>query len=794
MDIDIPGIENKWKSYWSQKSIYRFDPKVDDRSKWFAIDTPPPTISGKMHMGHAFSYPHQDFIARYKRMRGYNVYYPWGFDDNGLPTERFTEKSLGIKGEKTELKEFIRLCMIESEKAEKELLKNWSDLGFSANFENYYRTFSDTSIRVSQRMFLDLVRNERTYREEAPVVRCPTCTTAISQIEMKDASISTDFVYIRFGDETRPITIATTRPELIGACVALMVNPDDERYRSHIGKNIKVPLYGYDVPIIADELVSIDKGTGAEMLCTFGDQNDLLLWRKYNPGTRIILDDHGKLNENSKFLKGLNIHDARKKIIDELKTRNLIEKTERVKHFVNTHERCNTPVEIGISKQWFVRYLDLKDQFKKIAASAQWFPDHMRLRLDNWIDGLKWDWCISRQRFLGVPFPVWYCSSCGDTIFASEEQLPVDPRINKYNVQCNKCGSTDVIPEMDVMDTWATSSLSPRLALEADGLFDLLYPMDVRFQGHDIITFWAFTTIVRSSIHDNSAPWKSIFISGNVYDPYGQKMSKSKGNIVEPGSLITQYGADAVRYWASTSVPGDDIKVKEQDFVRGRRTVIKIYNAAKLVSMITEDNVIPENWDHPEYPVNVWIVSKLNRLVELCAQLMDTYQFSRSRAETDNFFWNTFCDNYLEIAKSLSNKKNMISKAEIADTVGTLQYVLLQIMKLYAPIMPFITEEIYSSMKIRKLDSIHLERWPEKLMRENMEVHETEIDQVISVISGIRAFKTSKKLPMSAELEKILIRGQKEILEKHADLMKIVMNVGTIELETGNELEVLEVT
>ena len=793
MELDLPSIEEKWTKHWLENDIYRYDASVRDRSRWFAIDTPPPTISGKMHMGHAFSYPHQDFIARYKRMRGFQVYYPWGFDDNGLPTERYTEKKLGIKGEQTDLVEFIRLCTEESDKAEAELLKNWMSLGMSANFSNSIRTSSSESKKISQKMFLDLVKKNRVYREEAPTIRCPTCRTAISQIELKDQVLSADFVYIRFGKPESHILIATTRPELIGACIAIIVNPADERYRALIGSKVTVPIYGHEVPVVADEYAQMDKGTGAEMLCTFGDQNDLALWRKYmNLGLRVIIDDRGRMNELSGDLKGLSIQEARKVMNQRLKDAGLVEKVERIKHSVNTHERCDTPIEISISKQWSVRYLDLRDGLKSTASQVKWIPEHMRVRLDNWIEGLKWDWLISRQRFFGVPFPVWHCRKCGKPVFAREEQLPVDPRLDKVDSKCSGCGSWDLEPDTDIMDTWATSSLTPRLYLLHDKLFDFLYPMDIRFQGHDIINFWAFTSIVRSHIHDGLAPWATIAISGNVYDPLGQKMSKSKGNIVEPQALIKQYGADSVRYWASTTIPGDDIKVKEQDFVRGRRTLIKLSNAANLVKIITGTEKAPSAPEEVKYPVNRWILGKLNETIEACTVNMDQYQVSHARAELDNFFWNVFCDNYLEIAKSVNNRKETIAGDLLAEVALTLNYVLAQTMKMYAPVLPFIAEEIYHMHNLGTLKSIHLEHWPAPLELGISDNDISDFDYVVSVISAIRAFKTERKLSMSAEIGDITIGGNEQVIRHNAEIIRISMNTGNIAAAGSQAIEVRE--
>lgn len=793
MDLDIPAIEEKWKKFWEENDIYSYDTEVRDRSRWFVIDTPPPTISGKMHMGHAFSYPHQDFIARYKRMKGYQVYYPWGFDDNGLPTERFTEKTLGIKGERTELKEFIHLCTQEAEKAEKELLKNWRDLGFSADFKNSIKTSSIESKRISQEMFLDLVRNNRAYREEAPTIRCPTCRTAISQIEMKDQNLSADFIYLRFGTEENHVMIATTRPELIGASIAVVVNPEDERYKNMVGKKVKVPIYGHEVPVIADEYAIMDKGTGAEMLCTFGDQNDLALWRKYSDlGLRVIIDGKGRMNELSGDLEGMSIQEAKKVMIQKIKDSGLVEKIEKVKHSVNTHERCDTPIEISISKQWSVRYLDLKDDFKRISSQVKWIPEHMKIRLDNWIEGLKWDWLISRQRFYGVPFPVWHCRNCEQPVFAREEQLPVDPRMESIDIKCSNCGSTDLEPETDIMDTWATSSLTPRLYLLKDGLFDLLYPMDIRFQGHDIINFWAFTSIVRSFIHDGKAPWEFIAISGNVFDPLGQKMSKSKGNIIEPAAVVGKYGADSVRYWASTTVQGEDIKVKEQDFIRGRKTLIKMFNAANLVGIITKEKEISGLKPDVRYAPNRWILARLDSVIKTITKHMDSYEVSKARGELDNFFWNVFCDNFLEIAKAFNNRRENIPDDFISETAEVLNYVLFQTMKMYAPILPFITEEIYHNHKLGNRKSIHQESWPVVSQMEFQEEEVSDFDYIISIMGQLRSFKTSRKLPMNAPVNTLTVKGKKEIIERNRETLEVSMNIEHIETVSSENIEILE--
>ncbi|MHB1811369.1 MAG: valine--tRNA ligase [Thermoplasmataceae archaeon] len=786
MELDIEKMENNVKKYWEDNDIYEFHLNPLGREKNFSIDTPPPTVSGKMHMGHAFSYPHQDFIARYKRMRGYSVFYPWGFDDNGLPTERYTEKLMGIRAERVKLEDFIKACQEASAGSEKELMATWRNMGISADFKTHYTTMSSESRKISQSMFIDLVERKRAYREEAPTIRCPSCRTSISQIELKDGIISTDFVYIKFDlTDGGNIVIATTRPEMLSACVALFVNGTDERYRQFLNKKAIVPVYGYEVPIMSDDAIQPEKGTGAEMMCTFGDQNDLALWRKYQLPLRTVLDNAGRLNEASGLLTGMLIPDARKTIVSKLREQDRIEKIERIKHSVNLHERCDTPIEIGISTQWFVKYLDLKDQFKTRSDEVTWLPEHMKIRLDNWIDGLKWDWCISRQRFYGVPFPVWYCRSCKNMVLADKSELPVDPRVESGERKCSHCGSDELEPERDVMDTWATSSLSPRLAMLPKGYFKELYPMDIRFQGHDIISVWAFVTIVRSEIHDGSIPWSRIFISGNVYDPLGQKMSKSKGNVLEPSSFIEQYGADALRFWASTSVPGEDIKIKEQDFVRGKRTVIKLYNAFKLLEIIRSDRTLKNLEKPPENMANMWILAKLNSVVREVTALMDQYLFSKARTQLDNFFWNTFCDNYLEIIKGYGNTGT--DQALLDETISVSHHVFLNVLRMYAPIMPFITEEIYLSYPERG-KSIHLDSWPSLTEEHIFSETEEKMDYIIEIIGKIRNLKTGNKMSMNAPVENLLINGNSAILNDGKDIIMRMMKVGNITIGDSQDI------
>ncbi len=770
--LDIKSMEDKWKDYWLKNNIFKF--KNNENKKVFTIDTPPPTVSGKMHVGHAYSYPQQDFIARYKRMKGYNIFYPWGFDDNGLPTERFVEKERNVTIDNTDLGTYIKICREVSKESEKDLYKAWYDTGLSADFTDYIDTSSDFSIKLSQELFLDLVNKKRAYRSEAPYITCPTCRTAISQIEMKDAIINTDLVYINFNG----IDIATTRPEMLGSCVALFVNPDDDRYKNLINKTVKIPLYDYEVKIMADDSIDKNFGTGAEMLCTFGDQNDLELWRKYKLDSRIILKNN-RINDD-KFIINLSVKDARKKIIDKLKENGYVIKIEKIKHNVNTHERCGTPIEIGISKQWYIKDLDIKNELINFGDKIEWVPDYMKTRYTNWVNGLKWDWCISRQRYFGVPFPVWYCNKCGSIIPANDDELPVDPRLDKKHRVCSKCGSDNLLPETDVMDTWATSSISPTLYLKHKN-FDVK-TMDVRFQGHDIITSWAFTTILRSYLHYNEIPWKKISISGNVYDPFGQKMSKSKGNIVEPKEIINTYGADALRFWASTTLPGENIKLREQDLIRGKKTVIKLYNSFNLLKILY-NNEKPLKTDI-KFAINKWILTKMEKTIKDVTSYMDKYEIMKARNTLDKFFWDTYCDNYLEIIKNEMQKSDRRK-----ETIYTSLNVMENILKMYSTVMTFITEELYHEIYNDFNGSISFEKYPEYDNNFIFE-EEADIDYIINIIDKVRNIKSNMKVSMAQPLENLTVSGNSKIIEKYSYILSDLMHIKNIDIKNSDEISV----
>ncbi len=781
MDLDIEGIEAKWIRKWEDLGFYSYKKTKGAR---YTTDTPPPTVSGEMHIGHVFAYPLQDFTARYKRMRGYDVYYPWGFDDNGLPTERLTEKTLGVRGSDQPLDQFREMVRRVSKESEDKMLRSFKSLGISAAFDTAYRTVSPEVIALSQKLFLDLVRKGIAYTADGPTIWCPACRTAIAQADLKDMERNSDFVTIAFSSIKGELLIATTRPELLGACVALAANPGDERYKSLFGTQATVPLYGNDVPIIGDESVDMNKGTGIEMVCTFGDQNDMEIWRRKKLNTRVIVTRNGKISDTG-ILSGLGIPEARKAIIEKLLETKLVKDRTRKKQVVNVHERCDTPVEILVSRQWFVHTMDEKGRLRELGRKIQWFPEYMRTRFENWIDGMKWDWLVSRQRFYGVPFPVWYCNNCGEMILASEKDLPLDPRAAMDGRKCTKCGSGSISPDTDVMDTWLTSSISPCIVSRAIG--DPCDTLSARFQGHDIISTWAYTSIVRALHNSGKPPWNQVVLNGIVTDPLGQKVSKSRGNAPDLDAIHKKYGADALRYWSSSTVTGEDAAVREQDFVRGRRLVIKIFNASRLVSMMSEGVSGAAELQNVNLPFNRWVLSTLGRIVSDVTAGLEEYSFARARSALDNFFWNSFCDNYLEIAKSyrslaLSRDEN----SEVQEIASVASYAMIQILKLYAPFLPFITEESYAMIPNQnRKDSIHLESWPEDEFSSRF--RQDEFEPVLEVIDGIRAYRSSRKPSPGGPIESLTIVHPKE-MRQYLPLFSAMFKISKINSELGETL------
>lgn len=784
MAINFLEIEKKIQKYWSDNNIYAFDP--NSKKPLFSVDTPPPTVSGRMHLGHALGYTQADVIARYKKMKGFNLFYPFGFDDNGLATERFVERSLNIKATKMQRKNFVELCLKETKKAEELLKEDFISIGLACDWTFAYRTIDAEAQKIAQYSFIDLYEKDRIYLKEAPTMYCTNCETAIAQAELEDLQKETTFNDIIFELEDKShIVISTTRPELLAACVAIFVNPEDKKNKHLIGKKAKVPLFDYFVEIKADKRVDPQKGTGIVMCCTFGDQTDMEWFNAYNLPLRTAITLNGKLTEIAGKYKGLSIIEARKQIIEDLKEKKRLVRQKTIMHTVNVHERCKTPIEIIVTKQWFVKYLDLKEYFIKEAEKIKWHPKHMKARYDNWIKGLQWDWCISRQRFFGVPFPVWYCKNCGNTILAEKKDLPVDPLTDKPKKACSKCKGNEFIPEKDVLDTWFTSSLTPQINAKwviDEKKFKMLYPMNLRPQGHDIITLWAFNTIVKGLLHHKMLPWKEIMINGWALDPKGKKMSKSKGNVISPQDVIKNYSADMLRYWASSVTLGEDVPFQEKELIAARKFITKMYNAANFVFNLTKEMKELKVNQNQLKVEDKWILSRLNNLIENSNNLMDSFEFAKTLHEIKNFFWLEFCDYYIEEVKG-----RVYSQEKDAENVkAILNEVLLKSSCLLAPFLPHITEYFYLEMihKKEKKKSIHLEEYPKtdkKLINERYEKLGLQMNEVIS---ALRKYKNEQQMPLNARLEKVtLVVKNKEIedmLSEAKETIKRTMNINNL--------------
>ena len=745
--------EIKWMKDWEEKGIYKF--KVDSKKKIYSVDIPPPTISGKLHMGHVFGDSQQDFYVRYKRMQGFNVLNPFGTDNNGLPTLRLVEKEKKVDSKSMSRKEFIELCnKTVNEEFIPLFVNDAKRLGLSADWDLFYSTIDERSRRISQESFIDLYEKGREYRTECPALWCTECQTTIAQVELEDKEFSSYFNDVKFKVEGKDLIIATTRPELLSACVAVFYNPKDKKYKKLKGKKAKVPLFDFEVPIMEDNKVDPEKGTGIVMCCTFGDQTDMEWQKAYKLPIKEAISRDGTLTDICGKYKGLKIKEGRKKIIEDLDKKNLLGKQEKISHTVNTHERCGTPIEIMTSKQWFIKYLDLKEKMIKWGSKIKWFPEYMKNRYDNWIGGLQWDWCISRQIPFGIPFPVWYCAECDEVILADRKQLPVDPLVDKPLVkQCPKCKSKNFVPEKDIINTWATSALTPTIVkdlLKGTPAYDKIRdkPMDVRRSGHDIITFWNFNTVVKSQLHYGISPWKELLINGWILGTDGKKMSKSRGNMISPQKTMDEYGADALRYLSALVKLGDDLSFPEQELSNGKKLVNKLWNASKFSLMHLEDF---KKGKVELTLVDKGVLSKFNNLIKEATGSFENYEASKAKMITEIFFWNQFCDNYLEIAKDRLYNPDVRGLRERKSAQFTLNYIVVNILKLFAPIIPFITEEIYQYFSDDG-ESIHVSSWPSFDKSFDDSVAEKTWDKFVEILSEVRQQKAKKNKSLVEEV------------------------------------------
>lgn len=801
--------EKEILKYWEENKVYKFNSDIKD--KIYSVDTPPPTVSGKMHIGHAFGYIQHDSSIRYRRMKGYNVFFPFGTDDNGLPTERLVEKKKKVKGSRMPRDEFIELCNSFLKETRDDFIKDWKDIGISADYSLSMSTIDENSRKISQESFIDLYNDGSEYRKKAPTMWCPTCATAISQVELEDKDVDSVFNDIIFkvkeDDGTqKDLVVATTRPELLPACVAIFVNPEDDRYSHLAGKVATSPHFNVEVPIILDEKADPNKGTGVVMCCTFGDQTDIEWYKKHNLPLKVAISKNGKMTSIANEFEGLKIKEAREKIIETLKEENLLINQKPIKHAVNVHERCGTEIEILDSEQWFIKYLDLKENFLEIGEELNWIPFHLKNRFDNWVKGLQWDWCISRQRFFGVPFPVWYCDECNEVILAEKKDLPVDPSVDKPPVKaCPKCGSKKFRAEKDVLDTWATSSLTPdiyRSLVKNTPSENGIFPFSLRFQGHDIISFWLFNTVAKSKMHHDSKPWEDVAINGWVLDPKGKKMSKSKGNVVDPRKYLEKYSADMMRFWASSYRIGDDVPFKENEFVAGKKTITKLWNASKFVFMNVDTSEINTLFDYSMDFENLsehnkWIVSKYEDTLKELSLSFENYEGFKAKAKWERFFWTYFCDNYLEMIKDMFFNPENYSEKEVLETKKVVFTILFRINQMIAPILSFVTDKLFIEyFKGISEDfnekSIHLTQIPEYNEKISSNDYVVNADKLIELMSSVRKYKNQNKMSLKDVLDEVSVVSDKEFVDfvsKFENILKTTLKISNLKFETISKHE-----
>jgi len=764
--FDILAIEEKWQKLWEEMAVYRFDWNDKERPT-FSIDTPPPYPSGDFHMGNVLNWTYLDIVARYKRMKGYNVYFPQGWDCHGLPTEVETEETYRIKKTEVPPDKFRRLCEQFVEKYIALMKKAIIRLGCSIDWTTEYKTMDPDYWRRTQLSFIILYRKGFIYQGTHPVNWCPRCETAIADAEVEHETRKGKLHYIKFPlEKGGHLTIATTRPELIPACVAVAVHPEDERYNRYIGEQIVVPIMNRKVKIIADEMVDPKFGTGVVMICTYGDKADVKSVKKNNLPVIPLITQDGKMNENAGKYSGLTIEEAKKAIVRDLEGEGLLEKIEEITQEVGVCWRCKTPVEILERKQWFMKTRMLTDQVEKAAHEVKWYPDYMKYRLIDWAKSLDWDWVISRQRVFATPIPIWYCEKCGEIILAEPEWLPIDPKLEPPKIdKCPKCGHDKFIPERDVLDTWFDSSITCAVHAGWPDRPDWrrLFPADLHPSGTDIIRTWAYYLMVRHLALFGEKPYKACLINGMVLGTDGTKMSKSRGNYVATLDVVGKYGADATRQWAAAGgATGSDIPFRWPDVEYGWRFLIKLWNAARFVSLHLQDYTPTENVQLQL--LDKWLLSKLEKVTEKAGRALENYQFNIAIEEVRGFTWHVFCDEYIEAVKDRLYRKEIYGEEKRKAAQYTLYNAIYRIIQLLAPFTPHITEEIYQTIyaEDKGYKSIHVSPWPlpnKELINEEAEARG---NKVIALIAEVRRDKARRRLPLNTEIKRLIIYAGNE--------------------------------
>ena len=768
-------IEKKYNTFWNEAKLYKWKNSVDNQ---FVIDTPPPTISGQLHIGHVFSYCHTDFIARYQRMLGKDVLYPIGFDDNGLPTERLVEKTKKIRATNISKQQFNSICTQVSNEFRTQFKQLFQSIGISYDWDLEYHTISKNIQKISQTSFINLYRKGKLYRKLQPIFWDCIDQTAIARAELEDNEMLSSMNTITFTTENGElINIATTRPELIPACVAIFFNPLDIRYQHLLGQNAVVPIFGHKIKILSDDQVKIDKGTGLVMCCTFGDEMDVYWWNKHNLDTKIIINKSGAIcnlssntseeNDVSNRLEGLPVEKARKLILEILDQNNLLIQKQEIAHNVKCAERSGAPIEILLSHQWFIKVVEIKNELLAQVQKINWHPKSMRKQIEIWIEGLNWDWCISRQRYFGIPFPVWYSKTEDSKIILADiAKLPVDPT---YDLP-EGYKKEEVEADIDIMDTWATSSLSPQFCTSQ-------IPVDLRAQSHEIIRSWAFYTILQAYYHNNDIPWKNIMISGWCLAEDKTKMSKSKGNTLTPNKLLEEYGADVVRYWAANSKLGADTTFSDEILKLGKKLTTKLWNASKFVSMFISQYQEPD-LQHSVEIMDKWILSKLYKVILKATESLNAFEYCVALDCIESFFWQDFCDNYLEIVKKRAYGEST-SRQETLSAINTLSFVLRELLKMLAPFMPYITEEIYHTLYSH--NSIHQQNnWPTLNNSSYNEADEQLGEIFIEILNQVRKIKANAQMSIKYKIHKLIINKNYNFPSSLENDLKAVCNADCI--------------
>jgi valyl-tRNA synthetase len=831
--VSVEGLEEKWGLVWENDGVYRFR-RDANRENIYSIDTPPPTASGSLHVGHVFSYTHTDVVARFKRMSGYEVYYPMGWDDNGLPTERRVQNYYGVRCDPTlpyvadfkppfeggdnksskaadqvpiSRRNFIELCDVLTVEDEKQFENLWRKLGLSVDWTQTYQTISPAAIAVSQKAFLNNLSRGEAYQSMAPTLWDVTFRTAVAQAELEDREQPGAYHKVGFDGPDGKVFIETTRPELLPACVALVANPDDDRYKHLFGKTVKTPLFDVEVPVVAHRLAQIDKGSGIAMICTFGDVTDIIWWRELDLPNRAIIGWDGRIIEEMPDaivsargkeiyaeLVGKTIFSAKQRIVELLQeSGDMIGDPKPITHDVKFFEKGDKPLEIVSTRQWYIRNggrdADLRDRLIKMGKDLNFVPDFMRVRFENWVNGLTGDWLISRQRFFGVPIPVWYALDAnGEANYDSPlvpaiESLPVDPSsdVPAGYTESQRGVAGGFIGEMDIMDTWATSSLTPQLAggwIEDPEKFAKVFPYDLRPQGQDIIRTWLFSSLLRGEQEHGQLPWKNAAISGWILDPDRKKMSKSKGNVVVPAEPIDNHGADAVRYWAASARLGTDAAFDEGQMKVGRRLAIKLLNAAKFALSFE----VPTGATEITEPIDQAMLLALADVVREATTAFDAYDHTKALELAEKFFW-TFTDDYLELVKERAyNAEGTVSSVQQASAAIALRKALHVMLRMFAPFLPFATEEVWGWWQ-KSTGSIHRASWPVVAeLTEGLDAGNAGLLDLASIaVGGVRKAKSDAKASMKAAVDSATIEAPAAVLTSLRGFESDLKSVGKIQ-------------